>query len=33
MIDLDKNNQNNTSNFSFFRGYKELLNILFKNER
>ena len=33
MINLDKNNQNNTSNLSFFREYVELLNIVFKNER
>jgi len=33
MANLDKNNQNNTSNLSFFGEYYELLNILFKNER
>jgi len=32
-INLDKNNQNNTSNLLFFREYLELLHILFKNER
>ena len=33
MINLDKDNQNNTSNLSFIREYKDLLNTLFKSER
>ena len=33
MINFDKENQNNTSNLSFFREYYKLFNILFKNER
>ena len=30
---LDDDYQNNTSNLFIFRGYWELLNILFKSER
>ncbi len=33
MINLDEDNQNNTSNLLFIREYWELLNIFFKNER